>query len=259
MVTGAGRGIGQGIALCLAEAGADVALAARTPAEIEETAQGVRKLGRKAIIIPTDVTQADQVENLVQRSIKEFGQIDVMVNNAGRNVVKPLVPLPEPPRPLLPQMIRHDDPISLDEWRMLVDTNLTGIYLCCRAVGPHMLARRQGNVINMASYLAARGRSYATAYSATKGGVAMLTRSLALEWAKFGVRVNAIGPGLIATSMNVARINDPQYRRDRFSQIPMGRAGTPREVGLLAVYLASDASSFMTGQVVYLDGGVMVE
>jgi 2-deoxy-D-gluconate 3-dehydrogenase len=212
IVTGASRGLGRAMALALGEAGADVALIARSRADLEETAAGVAGLGRRALALPADVTRAAEVEGAM-RSV-------------------------------------------LEEWRAVLETNLTGAFTCCRAVGPTLIAQRRGKVINVASVLAARGLPGYTAYSASKGGLVALTRTLAVEWARHNVQVNAVAPGWFVTPMNATAFADERTRERLLRDVPARRVGQPEELGPLVVYLASPASDFVTGEVVYIDGGM---
>lgn len=237
VVTGAGRGLGRAIARALAEAGADVALGARTASDLADTARLVEAAGRRALAVPTDVTDETQVEEFAAAVVEAFGGVDVLVNNAGTVVVKPLADL------------------EVAEWRRVIDTNLTGTFLCARAFGPHMIARQKGRVINIASVSGLVGEPLLTAYAASKGGVVNLTRALAAEWAKHGVTVNAIAPGYFDTAMTSQGLDDPEVAVRLIKRIPLRRVGEPDEIGPLAVYLASDASAYITGEIVVIDGG----
>lgn len=256
IVTGAGRGIGKTISLTMAEAGADITVADIDPKTCAETREEIKRLGRRCFSIPTDVTKADQVQNMVERTISELGGVDILVNNAGTLVFKPLVPMPgvKSPSPLFQDFEKGQ---SEEDWHKVINTNLTSVFLCCRAVGPHMIERRSGKVINIASMEAAKAIVYHTSYAASKAGVRLLTQALALEWARYNINVNAIGPGPMPTDMMAAVIQDERLTQRFIQGIPLRRWGNLREIGLLAVYLASDASNYMTGQTVFIDGGVL--
>jgi NAD(P)-dependent dehydrogenase (short-subunit alcohol dehydrogenase family) len=256
VVTGAGKGIGRSIALVLAEAGADVAIAARTESDLTGVAEEIRGLGRRALVVPTDVSDSAQVDALVQSALDEFGQIDVLVNNAGYNLRLPLVPPPGGVSPLLRVSREVDHPITDNEWGELMATNVNGVMYGCRAVAPHMLKRGSGKIINVSSVQGKRAMPNTIAYSVSKAAVNMLTRVLALEWAAHGVQVNAICPGAYETQMSGDQWQVPEKAKRAAATIPMGRPGNLRELGSLAVYLASGASDYMTGQTVYIDGGI---
>jgi 2-deoxy-D-gluconate 3-dehydrogenase len=238
LVTGASRGLGRAMALALAEAGADVALLARSRDDLEAAAAAVTGRGRRALALAADVTVAEEVEAAVRQAIETLGAVDVLVNNSGVAIVRPLVET------------------TSAEWRRVLETNLTGAFNCCRAVGPGMIARRRGKVVNVASVLAAQGLPGYAAYSASKGGLVALTRALAVEWARHNVQVNAIAPGWFVTSMNEQAFGDPGLRERLLRGVPARRTGNPEELGALVVYLASAASDYVTGQVVYADGGL---
>jgi 2-deoxy-D-gluconate 3-dehydrogenase len=225
------------MAVALGEAGADLALLARSAADLEATADAVRALGRRAVAIPTDVQVPEAVDAAVARVVETLGAVDILVNNSGVAVVKPLVET----RP--------------DEWRQVLETNLTGAYNCCHAVAPSMIARRHGKVINVASILASRGLPGYAAYAASKGGLVALTRVLAVEWARHNVQVNAIAPGWFVTPMNAEAFADASTRDRLLRDVPARRTGRPEELGALAVYLASPAADYVTGEVVSIDGG----
>lgn len=256
VVTGAGKGIGRAIALGLAEAGADVVLAARTGADLNDVAAEVRALGRRALTVPTDVSESDQVDDLIGAALTEFEKIDVMVNNAGFNLRLSLVPLPGG----LPEGLRvsrtPDHRITDQEWDGLMATNVDGVMYGCRAVAPHMLDRGSGKIINVSSIQGKRAVPHTLAYSVSKAAVNMLTRVLALEWAAHGVTVNAICPGAYETAMSGDQWQVPAKARRAAATIPMGRPGHLPDLGALAVYLASPASDYITGETIYIDGGI---
>ena len=249
-VTGAGRGIGKGIAQALAEAGADVIVNSLTDKHVSGLAADIaRATGRRVVPLVADVTKSDQVERAIAGIIKDFGALHVLVNNLGDSIRKPLVPLPG-----------HDTTapgaLSDEEYRLIMDLNLTEAVLCTRAVGPHMLARGSGKIINIGSFASARGGVNLTIYSAAKTALVGFSRALALEWASHGVQVNSIAPGLFPDAVTVGEAGYADAVRRAQQTVPLGREGRLREVGLLAVYLASAASDYMTGQTLYLDGGL---
>jgi 2-deoxy-D-gluconate 3-dehydrogenase len=237
VVTGASRGLGRAMAVALAEAGAHVAVAARAKPELEETAHLVEGCGVRAFARTTDVTSYPSVEALMSQTVSVLGRLDVVVNNAGIARVAPLAEA------------------SLDDWRTIVDVNLSGVFHGCRAAAPYLIRQRSGKVINLASVLAAAGLPGYTMYAATKGGVISLTRALAVEWARHDIQVNAIAPGWFVTEMNEAAFADPRIHDRLTRDIPARRTGRLEEIGPLAVYLASSGSDFMTGQTLFLDGG----
>jgi 2-deoxy-D-gluconate 3-dehydrogenase len=239
LVTGASRGLGRAMALALAEAGADLALLARSRPDLEETAGAVQALGQKALVLPADITVPAEVEAAVAGALATLGRLDILLNNSGIAVVKPLVET------------------GHDEWRAILETNLTGTFTLCRVVGPTLIAQRRGKVINVASVLGAHGLPGYTAYSASKGGVIALTRTLAVEWARHDVQVNAIAPGWFVTPMNERAFADARVRDRLLREVPARRVGKPEELGPLVVYLASAASDFVTGEVIFIDGGLM--
>jgi len=257
IVTGGGRGIGKAIALVLAEAGADVTVAARTPEQVEEVAAEIRRLGRKTLAMPMDVTNEDQVKEVVARTVSEFGKIDILVNSAGiSSGMRPVVFVPGikfPGWELAGD--QWDKPITLEWWDRVMDTNLTSVFLFAQAVGPHMLRQRSGKVINISSNSAELGSTYHSVYCVSKAGLSTFTRCMASEWAPFNICVNAIGPGATKTEMMAEKLKDPLFGKVILEAIPEGRVAEPREIALLALYLASDASNFMTGETLYIDGG----
>lgn len=237
VVTGASRGLGRAMAVALAEAGADVALVGRAEAELEGTARLVKRAGRRALVELTDVTAYADVQALMSRVIQTLGRLDIVVNNAGLARVKPLIEW------------------APEEWRLLVDINLLGVIHGCRAAAPHLIAQRSGKVINVSSMLAAVGLSGYSIYSATKGAIIAFTRTLGVEWARHNIQVNGIAPGWFDTEMSAPAWRDERVAQRLVGDIPARRIGRPEEIGPLAVYLASPASDFMTGQTIFLDGG----
>ena len=237
LVTGASRGLGRAMALALAEAGADVTVAARSKPDLEETARQVEARGRRALVVPTDVSLFSAVEALVSQTIRSLGRLDIIVNNSGVARVAPLAEL---------------DPA---DWQRVIDTNLTGVFNGCRAAAPNLIAQQSGKVINVASVLAEVGLSGYVAYAASKGGVISLTKALAVEWARYNIQVNALAPGWFVTPMNEEAFADLKIRERLLRDVPMRRTGRLEEIGPLTVYLASSASDFMTGQTIFLDGG----
>jgi NAD(P)-dependent dehydrogenase (short-subunit alcohol dehydrogenase family) len=248
-ITGAGRGIGKGIAQVLAEAGADIALNALTAKYVEGTAAEIAKAtNRRVIPVTADVTSADGVQHAIDTVMQEFGCIDVLVNNLGDAIRKPLVALPG----------RSDAATALsdEELQFVMDINLTEAILCTRAVGPHMLERRSGKVINISSFTAGKGGGEMVVYTIAKTALVGFTRAQALEWAPYGVQVNAIAPGIFPDPVTSGEERARQTSERAAQTVPLGRAGRLREVGLIALYLASAASDYMTGQTIFLDGGM---
>lgn len=238
VVTGAGKGLGEQIALALAEAGADLALVGRNRRNLEAVSAGVRKMGRKAIVIRADVRREKDVARMGRQAYESFKRIDILVNNAGVIQRAPAMK------------------ISLQDWREVIDTNLTGPFLCMKACQPIMARQGGGSIINLASGAGLFGRANMSSYCASKAGIVNLTRALAIEWAKDKIRVNAIAPGQFETDMGAPLLNDRKALREFMKNIPLRRIGKPREIGLWAVMLASDAAAYMTGQVVVVDGGM---
>jgi NAD(P)-dependent dehydrogenase (short-subunit alcohol dehydrogenase family) len=246
-ITGAGRGIGRGIAEVLAEAGADIALNALTPKFVEKAAADISvATGRRVVPVIADVTKADEVRRVVDSILTTFGRIDVLVNALGDSIRKPLVTLPG----------GDVSGVSDDELRFIMDINLTEALLCTRAVGPHMLTRRSGKVINIASWTAHQGGRDMVIYTTAKTALAGFTRAQALEWAPYNVHVNAIAPGIFPDVVTSGEQRARQSAQRAEQTVPLRRPGHLREVGYLALYLASRASDYMTGQTILLDGGL---
>ena len=234
IVTGGGTGIGRGIALEFAKAGADVVVASRRLSVLEKVGEEVTTLGRRSLAVQTDISRKTDVDNLVRRVMDEFGVIDILINNAAVLTTTPLLKLSE------------------DDWDKTMDVNLKGYYLCCRAVGKGMVERKKGNIINIASQAAFRGGS---SYNISKAGVVNLTRGLARELASYNVRVNAIAPGWVRTEMSKAMQSDPVAYKEALAEIPLGRIAEPSDIATVALFLASDASRHITGDTIVVDGG----
>jgi len=237
VVTGASRGLGEGMALALARAGADCVLVSRSATDLEKVADRVKALGRRALVVPTDVADVGSVEAMAAQAAEGFGQVDILVNNAGVNVRKPAADFTEA------------------DWDQVLDVNLKGAFFTTLAVGRGMLRRKSGRVINICSLTSAIGIRHIPAYAASKGGLLSITRVLAVEWAPHGIRVNAIGPGYFITEMTQPLFEDPERRAWIESRIPLRRPGQPADLGGAVVFLASDASAYITGQILYVDGG----
>jgi NAD(P)-dependent dehydrogenase (short-subunit alcohol dehydrogenase family) len=237
-VTGASRGIGRAIAIAFADAGADVALVARGADGLTETAEAIAAVGRKAFIIPADVTSYDAVADAAATAIDQLGYVDIVVNNAGGSNF--MVPFRD---------------LRLSGWDKLIQLNLSSAVYVCHAFAGHLLDRGKGSVINVASVAGVAASPLITPYGAAKAGLISLTKSLAVEWASAGVRVNALCPGWTATELNRALWEDPVAGPATIATTPMGRWARAEEMAGPAVFLASDAASYLTGQSVVVDGG----
>jgi NAD(P)-dependent dehydrogenase (short-subunit alcohol dehydrogenase family) len=240
LVSGASRGLGREIAFTLAEAGADVVLAARNQEGLKETAARIQAMGRKALICSMDITKLDEIDKTVNEAIKAFGRIDILVNNSGvpgEGAVVDLTP---------------------EKWDGTVAVNLRGHVFCTKAVGQHMIKNRYGKIINIASVLGILGTPYLSAYSATKAGLISFTKTVALEWVRYNIQVNALCPGYFMTDMNREFLQSPTGQKV-INKIPMRRVGEAKELRGPLLLLASDASSFMTGSTLIVDGGHSVE
>ena len=236
IVTGASRGLGRAMAVALAEAGADVAVAARARPDLEETARLIGATGRRAIVVETDVTAYPQVEALVRRSIAELGGLHVVVNNSGIARVAPVAQM------------------SPEDFRATLEVNLVGVFNGCRAAAAHLLAQKAGKIINISSVLGQVGLAGYSAYAASKSGVMGFTRALAAEWAEYNINVNAIAPGFFPTKMTKGIME--MLGDEVANKAPLRRVGGPEDLKGLTVLFASEASAFITGQVVAVDGGV---
>jgi NAD(P)-dependent dehydrogenase (short-subunit alcohol dehydrogenase family) len=239
IITGGSKGIGKAIALAFSDAGASVALAARSREELEQAAKEVEAAGGRALAVPTDVTDPDQVQQLIDRTVADLGTVDILVNNAGA-------------APFLSTL----DQIRLEGFEKYFRLNFLGAVYCTKAVAPVLLAKSDGCVLNIASvagFIASPGLTY---YASAKAALINFTRTMAQEWAAYRVRVNALAPGWIETDMNEpARQMMPEFNRRVLDSIPLGRWGTPEDVAGAATFLCSPAASFITGSVLIVDGG----
>ncbi len=237
VVTGASRGIGKAIALGLAGAGVDVVLASRSMDSLEKVSEEISSLGVKAIPISTDITDKESVQNMAAAAMEELGKIDILVNNAGQATDSPFLK------------------ISEEEWDAIIGVNLKGYFLTTQAVGQYMYKARSGRIINISSVMAVAPMPFIAHYAASKGGVDSFTKALSLEWARKGITVNAISPAYFRTDMNKDVYADDRIRENITAKTPMARWGAVDELVGLTVFLASDASSYMTGAIIPVDGG----
>ena len=237
MVTGSTRGLGENSAMALAKAGADVAVCGRNTEDLKRVSDAIKALGRDSEGFVLDVTSKKSVHEGVDRILQRFVKIDILMNNAGLNHREPAIDYPE------------------DAWDLVISTNLKGYFLVAQAVAPHMLERGYGKIINMSSILGKIALPNQLAYASAKGGVVQMTKVMALEWAKQGIRVNAIGPTYFETEMVTPIRNDPERFNFINERTPMGRWGYLPEMEGLVIFLAAPASDFITGQTIYIDGG----
>ncbi|GAA4266359.1 glucose 1-dehydrogenase [Frondihabitans peucedani] len=240
VVTGSTRGLGRAFARALAEAGANVVIVGRDASAAAEVEAELQDLGVGVLTVLADVTRRDDIERLLDETVARFGRADVLVNNAGACIHKPALEVTD------------------DEWREVMSVNVDGLWMASQVFGRHMIERGAGAIVNVGSMSASivNRPQWQPAYNASKAAVQHLTRSLAAEWAPLGVRVNAIAPGYMHTDM--APVDDPRFHRHWIEDTPQERAGEPDELGPAMVFLASDASSFMTGSVLTIDGGYSV-
>jgi NAD(P)-dependent dehydrogenase (short-subunit alcohol dehydrogenase family) len=239
VVIGATSGIGKALALGLADAGADVVPTGRRRNLVEELVSELERRGRRSLVATADVTSTDSIDALARTLINKFGKVDILVNAAGITVRRPTTE------------------VSDREWTAIIDTNLNGMLRACRAFGPHMIERRYGRVINIGSLTSLVALQEVAAYGASKAGVAALTKSLAVEWAPYNICVNAILPGVFRTALNEGLLDGTARGQELLMRTPMRRFGQPEELAGAAVFLASDAASFVTGHLLAVDGGFL--
>jgi NAD(P)-dependent dehydrogenase (short-subunit alcohol dehydrogenase family) len=237
LITGASKGLGKAMALALAEAGARLVLVSRDQEKLRVTAQGVQELGAKADVFPADVTVEGQVRDLERKVLDEVGAVNILINNAGVNNRKNLVEF------------------TLEEWRQVLDTNLTSAFLMCRSFIPHMVGKGYGRILCMTSIMSHVALPGRTAYASSKTALLGFTRALALELAPERITVNGISPGPIATEMNLPILEKPELNQQFIAKLPVGRWGKVEEIGQLAVFLCSEAAAFITGTDILIDGG----
>lgn len=237
LVTGAGRGLGRAMALALAEVGANVVVTARSADAIEETANQIRALGRKALAVEADVTAEADLDRLVERALGEFGRVDVLVNNVGTTARHPAEEFP------------------LDEWDKVMAVNVRSVFSLTNRVVRSMKETGGGRIVNIASLLSEIGVALIPPYAASKGAIRQMTKAWAVEWAKYNIRVNAIGPGYMRTEMTETLYHDPERYNRVMNRVAIKRWGTPEDMKGAVVFLASKASAYVTGQVLYVDGG----
>ena len=239
VVIGGTSGIGRAIAHGLAEAGADVVCTSRRADQVEAAAAEIEALGKRTLRVTSDVSDRDSLQGLLDKCIAEFGKVDILVNSAGRTKRAPTVDFAE------------------EDWAAILETNLTGTLRACQVFGRHMLERGYGRIINIASLSTYVSLFEVAAYSASKAAVGSLTKSLAVEWAKHGVNVNAIAPGVFRTALNQKLLDESDRGREFLTRTPMGRFGQVEELAGAAVFLASEAASFVTGEILVVDGGFL--
>jgi NAD(P)-dependent dehydrogenase (short-subunit alcohol dehydrogenase family) len=239
VVTGGTSGIGRALSLGLAEAGADVIATARREQQVIETAAEIERLGRQTLRMPSDVCDRSSLERLLAGTLEKFGKLDILVNCAGIIKRTPTIDIPE------------------EDWNNIINTNLTGTLRACQVFGKPMIDRGYGRIINIASLNSFVALNEVAAYAASKAAVASLTRSLAVEWSKKGVTVNAVAPGVFRTDLNAKLLDSSPRGQELLMRTPMGRFGKTEELIGATVYLASDSASFVTGQVLVVDGGFL--
>ncbi len=236
VVTGASKGIGRDLAVALAGAGARVAVAARNTEALEETAAAARAAGGEALAVPMDVSDVDQIRAGFARVQEHFGSVDIAVNNAGLGANHPA------------------EEVTEADWDEMMAVNLRGLFFCCQAAGRIMLAQGSGRIVNMSSQAGVVAIRDHAVYSASKGGVNLLTKVLALEWSHRGVTVNAVAPTFVHTRGTADRLDEPEYLQAVLDRIPIGRLGTTTDVAAAVIYLASPAGAMVTGHVLLVDG-----
>jgi gluconate 5-dehydrogenase len=238
VVTGGGRGLGKTMALALADAGAHITLIDILVSQTKEVAEEILQKGKRSLVVKADVTKPREVQMMVSHVMKHFGRIDILINNAGINIIAPA---------------ESFDP---KDWDRVLSINLKGVFLCAQAVGKVMIKQRKGKIINIASIAGMVGTPHhAVAYNSSKAGVIHLTRALAIEWGKYNIHVNAIAPGIIETDLTRERLKNKEYYHYWIDRTPLRRIGQPEDLIGAVIYLASEASDWLTGQAIVIDGG----
>jgi NAD(P)-dependent dehydrogenase (short-subunit alcohol dehydrogenase family) len=238
VVTGGSRGIGKTLALALADAGADVIVTDLLAQQGEEVVQEITRKKKKSLFLKVDLSKKIEVEKMVSEARKHFGRIDILINNAAINIFSPA------------------EEFSLEDWNKVLSVNLTGVFLCAQAVGKLMIEQKRGKIINIASVGGMTGTyRKAIAYDSSKAGVINLTRSLAVEWGKYNINVNAIAPGMIETDLTRRRLEEKEFCDFFIKRVPLGKIGRPNDLVGPVLFLSSEASDWMTGQTIVLDGG----
>jgi gluconate 5-dehydrogenase len=238
IVTGTSRGLGQYFGRALAKAGADLVITSRDPATLKSFQQEVESLGRRALPLPLDVRDHQSIQKMVEAAVAHYGQIDILVNNAGCNVRKPALD------------------VSWDDWNLVLETNLRGTFFVSQAVARHMIARKYGRIINIGSVTCVAGYAGLGPYGASRGGVKQLTMSLADDWGTYGITVNCLAPGWFKTAQNAAMYENQEWVEYLCDRIPLKRPGQPTDLDGAVVFLASDASAYITAQTLLVDGGI---
>ena len=238
LVTGTSRGLGQTFARALGRAGADLVITSRQVASLKNFQAEIEMLGRKVLPLPLDVRDHSSIQNMVKTAIEHYGKIDILVNNAGCNVRKPALE------------------ITWDDWNLVLDTNLRGSFFVAQSVAAHMISKKYGRVINIGSVTSVAGYAGLGPYGASRGGIKQLTMSLADDWGKDGITVNCLAPGWFHTSQNAAMYQNPEWVEYLCDRIPLKRPGQPPDLEGAIVFLASDASAYITGQTLLVDGGI---
>src|SRR5262249_45812497 len=238
VVTGTSRGLGQYLGRALARAGADLVITSRDPATLKPFESEVETLGRKALSLPLDVRQYESIQQMVEAALRHYGKIDILVNNAGCNVRKPALD------------------VTWEDWNLILDTNLRGTFFVSQAVARHMIAQKYGRIINIGSVTSVAGYAGLGPYGASRGGVKQLTMSLADDWGAHGITVNCLAPGWFKTAQNAVMYENREWVEYLKDRIPLKRPGQPNDLDGAIVFLASDASEYVTGQTLLVDGGI---
>jgi len=239
VVVGGTSGIGRAIAHGFAQAGADVIPTSRRAEQVESTAREIEEFSRRSLRLTSDVSDRASLEHVLNEAVRAFGKVDILVNSAGRTKRAPTISFLE------------------EDWNAIIDTNLTGTLRACQVFGKHMLERESGSIINIASLSTFVALNEVAAYSASKAAVGSLTKSLAVEWSRLGVRVNAIAPGVFRTALNTKLLDETERGREFLVRTPMKRFGNVEELAGAAIFLASDAASFVSGEIIAVDGGFL--